>query len=473
MLWLGVATVATVLFGVQSVRTASEGRSGAEPLTFAKDIAPIFQAKCQNCHRPGSVAPMSFLTYDETRPYAKSIKARTALGGKPEVMPPWFVDKSIGIQHFKDDMSLTDVEIAKIAAWVDTGAAAGDLSKVPAAIPKTAEANRWELGQPDLIVKSPSIEIGPTAPDWYGPMGETPTGLTEDRYAASVEVHEITDSAEVVDATRKTIGGQAIMHHLAWTPVPPRSEDPIAASRETRETPSDYWPVHEVGRNPDIFDPDAGKLMKAGSKIVFNNVHLHANGRKMKAHVEMGFRFHPKGYKSTKQFVEILTSARDLDIPGMTTSSIQGFTVLRENTKIMKFEPHMHASGVRMCLDAIYDQTEQTLSCVGYNHGWIRVYTFEEGFQPLLPKGTILRMTAYFDATPGNKNIVDPRNWQGLGNRSIDNMAVSINDGLYLSDQEFQKEMEQRRQQQLTNGGSFLGCPLCGYTKKPVSVASK
>jgi hypothetical protein len=447
--------------------------ASAEPVTFTKDIAPILQAKCVNCHRPGSIANMSFMTYEETRPYARAIKMRTGVVSKPDVMPPWFVDKTIGIQQFKDDMSLSAVEISKIAAWVDAGAPRGNPSDL-AQVRKFSASNIWELGTPDLIVKSPSIEEPPTAPDWQGPMGQSPSGATEDRYVASVEIHEITDSIEVVDKDRQTIGGHSIIHHLAWTPVAPKSEDTLAKSAESRETPADYWPVHEVGRNPDIFDPDAGKLLKAGSTIIFANVHLHANGSRTKAHVEIGFKYHPKGYKPTKQFVEILTSARDLDIPGNSTAAIQGFTVLQRNTKIMKFEPHMHASGVRMCLDAIWGQTEQTLSCVGYNHGWIRVYTFEEGYQPLLPKGTILRMTAHFDSTPANKNIVDPRNWQGLGNRSIDNMAVSITDGLYLSDEEFQKEMDKRREQFAKDGANILGCPLCGTAgKKPLAVASR
>ncbi len=473
-LW-GVAMMVALVFAALPIGTAGQAPATAAKgqITFAKDIAPILQQKCQGCHHPGAVAPMSFLTYEEVRPWARSIKLRTGLGSKPDVMPPWFVDKSIGIQRFQDDMSLSDVEITKVSAWVDAGAPLGSPADMPS--PRTFGDNtKWRLGKPDLIVASPSIEMAPTTPDWYGAMGSAPTGLTEDRYAEWVEVREITDSVEAVDPGRRTIGGQYIMHHLAWSPVAPKATDTIQRSRETRETPVDYWPTHEVGRNPDVFDAEAGKLVPAGSKLVFSNVHLHANGKRTKAHVEVGFKFHPKGYKPTKQFVEILTSARDLDLQGLTANQkFEGFTVLSKNTKIMNFEPHMHAAGVRMCLDAIWGQTTQTLSCVGYNHGWVRTYTFEEGVQPLLPKGTILRMSAYFDTTPANRNVTDGRNWQGLGNRSIDNMAVSITNGIYLTDEELDKEMAQRRQaSRLTQGETIIGCPLC-WVQKPVSVASR
>ena len=104
--------------------------------------------------------------------------------------------------------------------------------------------------------------------------------------------------------------------------------------------------------------------------------------------------------------------------------------------KLTVFEPHLHAAGVRMCLDAIWKNTTQTLSCAGYNHSWVKVYPYADSAAPLLPKGTILRVTGYFDTTRANKNLVDPRNWTGMGNRSIDNMMVNISMGIVLSDEE-------------------------------------
>src|SRR5262245_54454055 len=178
----------------------------APDVTFAKDIAPILQRSCQNCHRPGSVAPMSLLTYEEVRPWAKAIKFRTSLVGKPDVMPPWFIDKTVGIQQYKDDMSLSDPEIAKIAAWVDAGAPRGDgVGRPPV---KFADAGEWQLGKPDLILSSAPVEMPAVSSDWWGPVGgEIPTGLTEDRYVSSVEIKEVADFVQASQGavTRRTV----------------------------------------------------------------------------------------------------------------------------------------------------------------------------------------------------------------------------------------------------------------------------
>ncbi len=97
-------------------------------MTFAKDVMPIFQAKCQDCHRPGTVAPMSLLTYQDTRPWAKSIRERVIT----RQMPPWHIDRTVGIQHFINDRSLTDQEVDTIVRWVDAGAPPGNPKDLPA-----------------------------------------------------------------------------------------------------------------------------------------------------------------------------------------------------------------------------------------------------------------------------------------------------------------------------------------------------
>jgi hypothetical protein len=445
----GLMTVA--LITVPALASAGQGAAKNEQVTFSKDIAPILQRSCQNCHRPNSVAPMSLLTYEETRPWARSIKQRTGLRDKPLAMPPWFMEKNIGIQQYKDDISLNDEEVAKIAKWVDNGAPQGNLADMPP--PRTfPDASKWQLGEPDLVVSSPTVEIGEAAPDWWGPIGQVPMpAAMQDRYIASVEMREVNDLAGKPE--RQTIGSFFIIHHLH-------------AGLQYPDGGSVRLPTHEVGRNADVYDADAGLLMKANSILDFNvgSVHLHSNGRRTKAHVEYGFRFHPKGYVPTKKLYSVGAATVELDIKGMEANQkFEAFTVLQDNTKIMNYEPHMHANGVRMCLDAIYGSTTETLSCSGYNHGWVRVYTYADDAQPLLAKGTILRITGYFDNTPANKNVADPRNWSGLGHRSMDNMMINIAQGVRLTDEEFQQELVKRRQKlHLTGGETVPGCPLCG-----------
>src|SRR5262245_23831821 len=138
-------------------------------VTFTRDIAPILQRSCQNCHRPGQVAPMSLLTYEDARPWARAIKQRTGIRDKAGAMPPWYVEKSIGIQRYKHDPSLNDEEVAKIAKWVDTGAPRGNQADMPAPIQWPDDAS-WSIGEPDLIVDGPEILVKANSPDWWGDL---------------------------------------------------------------------------------------------------------------------------------------------------------------------------------------------------------------------------------------------------------------------------------------------------------------
>ena len=120
--------------------------------------------------------------------------------------------------------------------------------------------------------------------------------------------------------------------------------------------------------------------------------------------------------------------------------------MLQEHTKIISFEPHLHAPGARMCLEAIWGYNIQTLNCVGYDHNWVRGYDYTDDSAPLLPKGTILHIIGYMDNSPTNKNVPDPRNWQGSGNRSVANMFIDLGNRVALTDEQFQEEMAKRRE---------------------------
>lgn len=434
------------------------GQTPAAPkVTFTKDIAPILQRSCQNCHRPNSLAPMSLLTYEEARPFAAAIKRRTSIRSKQGTMPPWYIEKGIGIQHYKNDISLSDDEVAKIAWWTDNGAPRGNPADMPA--PLTFDSgDRWTIGTPDLVVATPPVSVKAVQPDWWGAAGFGDTGLTEDRYVSAIEIREVNDQQGKGNASN-TVGGLFIFHHAIMAVESPGSGGIPGG-----------WPVHEVGRNADVFNPDAGKLLPAGSRVGFPNVHMHANGKDTTGHLEIAFKFHPKGYKP--KFVERLMpiGTGDIDIRPMEAGQkVEAFMTLTQNTKVTVFEPHMHAAAVRMCFDAIFGSRMETLSCSGYDHSWVRAYQYEDDWAPLLPKGTILRVTGYYDNTPANRNVVDPRNWSGLGHRSIDNMNILIMQGVPLTDEQFQTEVAARRERlKLKPGEDAIGCPLCSFDKIPM-----
>jgi len=460
-----VRGAAAVLAGL--VLVPGLARAQSSEVTFARDIAPILQRSCQNCHRPDGVAPMSLVTYEEVRPWARAIKQRTGIGPRAGVMPPWYVEREIGIQHFKDDPSLSPEEIQKIATWADNGAPLGNVADMPA--PRVfADSSVWSIGTPDLIINTEDLVVKAGSPDWWGEIPSVPTGLTEDRYVAAVEVKEVNDVPSA-GTGRETVGGRYVFHHMIYrTEVPsadgtaPDTLDPqvLASGRVVN------WPVHEVGRNADFFDPKAAPLLKAGSVLVSDSVHLHSNGRDTKARLQIGFKFMPKDYKPEfRQAFIALGNGVDIDIQPMTDKQeLHAYTVLEQPTKIVTFEPHLHAPGMRMCLEAIWGYNIQTLNCVGYDHNWVRGYAYEDDYAPILPKGTILHIIGYMDNTPNNRNIPDPRNWQGSGNRSVANMFIDLGMRVTMTDEQFRAEMQRRIEKARTTGQAdvLLGCPLCG-----------
>jgi hypothetical protein len=449
------------IIGVALVLSASptaQSGSAAGDVTFSKDIAPILQRSCQQCHNASGVAPMPLTTYEEVRPWSRAIKTRTGLGPRAGVMPPWFVEKNIGIQKFKHDPSLTDDEIATIARWVDSGAPRGNPADLPP--PRDfANTERWTIGEPDLVLRSPEIVVPASGPDKWGSLGLVPTGLTEDRYVSAVEVREINDIPK--SGPTNTVGGRYVWHHMTYSSTAPgdRAGDAGGAAEATGTS----WPIHEVGRNADIFPVEAGRLLAANSSLNLTAYHLHSNGRQTKAHLEFGFKFFPKGYTPKYRRSSLrLGNGVDMDVkPNRPNQELHAYAVLQEHTKIIAFEPHLHAPGVRMCLEAIWGHNIITLNCVGYDHNWVKQYVYEDDAAPLLPKGTIVHLIGFLDTTPANKNPADPRNWAGGGRRSIANMFIDLGYSVGLTEEQFQAEMEQRRQKMKSRNDFDIGCPLC------------
>jgi hypothetical protein len=428
----------------------------ASSVTYSKDIAPLLQRSCESCHRAGGGAPMSLMNYQEVRRYAERIKDRTALRDRMGAMPPFYVEPGFGIQHFKNDPSLSDAELATIQAWADNGAPEGDPSDLPPPLEWPTDRG-WALGEPDLIVRGPDMTMPAVGPDRWGDIGLVPTGLTQNRYVKSVEVRESNDIPTDAEAT--TVGGRYIFHHMTYS-----SGVLNEAGDGLERGTSQSWPIHEVGRNADEFMEGVGMLLQAGSALSLSASHLHSTGwRETTGRLDFGFTFYPEDYEP--RYRQGLTAGGDginQDVrPDLGGQEFHSYRVLQSHTMLTAFEPHLHAPGVRMCLEAIWGITRLTLNCVGYDHNWVKQYVYEDGYAPLLPKGTILHTIGWVDTTPENPNTAETRNWAGAGRRSVASMFIDLGQSVRLTEEQFQAEMAKRRARMSDPNEYDIGCPLC------------
>ena len=415
---------ALVLSGLTSLPWIVSGQTAAasgsaRQATFTKDVAPILERACQRCHRPGNIAPMSLLTYKDARPWARAIKQQVALRN----MPPWFVDRNVGIRKFKDDPSLSDAEIATISAWADSGALEGNPADMPPPVQFENES-KWHIGKPDLIVPIPvPFTMKAHGSDWWGNL-VSDSGLTEDRYIKAVE-------------TKPTPGGGVrVLHHSVQSLV---DEDGVSDSGTLNE--------YAVGKNGDIYPEDAGKLMKAGSRIQFN-MHYHAVGQEITDRTTIGFVFYPKGYTPKHVIQTVQVGSTDLDIPpGESNVRSDGYFRFEKPGKITGFMPHMHNRGKAECIEVIYPNAAvETLNCVSrFNFGWQIVYNYADDAAPLLPAGSVLHVINWHDNSKNNSWNPDPRNWVGYGERTNDEMSKSWVNFYYMSEEEYQAEVTARK----------------------------
>jgi hypothetical protein len=454
---------------------------GIDPtaVTYHKDIAPILRENCMSCHIPEGMAPMALTTYQEVRRWSQRIKERTAIRDRQGAMPPFFIERNIGIQEFRDSEYLRDEDLAKIQAWVDNGTPEGDPADAPAGALALGESSPtpvsastgggvpWELGEPDLIIAMDPVTVPAIGPDQWGDFGMLPTGLLEDRFVKAVQVREVSDLSFDDPALANTVGGRFVWHHMNYGVRVLDADGNTTGQRIS-------YPIHEVGRNADIFPEEVGYSLPANSVLHLNNGHYRPNQvREATARLEFGFYFHPKGYEPKYRRAGSLAMGNDVDVyarPGEANQTHVTYTVLQQHTKLYAWEPHLHAPGSRSCVEAIWGPVVQTINCAGYDHNWVRVYKYEDDAAPLLPKGTILHLTGYFNNSPSNPNVPDPRNWSGGGHRSVDNMFINLMQAIYLTDEEFDAEVAKRRAKLLTDGGTDIGCPLCGPNASAVTA---
>ena len=444
------SVLAATLGGVILIAASAAAQTAPAP-TFSKDVAPILQNKCQECHQPNSIAPMSLITFAESRPWARSIKTRVAT----RQMPPWHIDQSVGVQKFKNDMSLTQKEIDTIVAWVDAGAPQGDAKDMPAPKP-IASDNSWKgvrdgFGEPDLVIRSSEYKMPAKGQDvWYRPMSVIP--ITEPRWVKMVEIRPTNLQARKV-----------VHHSIAYQVL--SAENVASVNTGTANGPSAAATVEDlvnrrpqlmewaIGKGYDLFTPGTGKMIMPGEKLSWDQ-HLHAAGEEIDAGSEIALWLYPKGQEPTKRSYLIgftgLQRRGFLDIAPNSVSHTEGFTVLKENTLITNFQPHFHLRGKAMEVRAILpDGSTEVVSYVGkFNFNWMTNYIYADDAAPAFPKGTIIQVSAWYDNTKANPNNPDPDQWVGYGDRTVDEMAHAWMNVVYLSDAEYKAHVDAKKARQ-------------------------
>ena len=391
--------------------------------TFARDVAPIFQAKCQSCHHQGTSAPMSLTTFEEVRPWAKSIQQRVA----NRDMPPWHLDKTVGIKHYKNDRSLSDSQISTIVRWVDSGAPLGNPADMPP--PRTFAADsEWFIGEPDLRVTTPNdFTMYANGPDWWIDQFADVT-IDEDRWIKAMEIKP---------------SNPKIVHHVVIYVIEPDAPE---------GTPETGVQLHEyaVGKYGDIYGENTGRLLKKGTKLRYD-MHYFAIGSEQHNKTTMAFKFYPKGvvpkYQVRSQALRNIPND-ELEVPPNTVVRTDGYFRLPRNARIDAFQPHMHMRGRGMTLEAIDPVTNRTqiLSSVDhFDFNWHINYVYADEAAPLLPAGTVLHMIGIHDNTSANRRNPDPNMWVGFGERSVDDMLQVWVNVVYLDDAEFQRLVDARK----------------------------
>ncbi|MDA0896394.1 MAG: cytochrome c [Proteobacteria bacterium] len=437
--FLAHRAVSSALLGmaIALVSTLTSAQSADQNITFTRDIMPILQENCQTCHRTQGIAPMSLMTYEEVRPWAPLIQYKVV----NREMPPWHIDRNIGIQQFKNDRALSDEEVATISAWVNAGAPQGNLADLPERRQFT-DATEWTIGTPDLVVAW-EYTVPAVGPDLFGELYTRDLfgKMQNNRYIKAIETRTVDDAS------------RRVLHHALS----------YASSTSDRSTPEEdqFLVEYASGKSAELYPDNSGVLLQPDTEIRLS-YHLHPVGVETNAKVELGIVLYPEGVvPEYRRWSKQLAQRQSLiDIPGGEVVRTDGYVYFHTNATITAFQPHMHGLGSYQCLELIYPSggaTAQTemISCAHWDYNWHTIYNYEDDVAPLVPAGTVAHVISYFDNTETNPGNPDARNWTGDGGRTIDEMSFSWLGWYSMTDEQYVAELNRRKTLHLDGMGEI------------------
>lgn len=384
--------------------------AAAPKVTFHKNVAPILQARCQACHRPGEAAPMPLITYRETRPWAKAMKAAVLT----RKMPPWFAEP--GVSHFKNDRTLAKQEIDTLVEWADKGAPEGNPDEAP---PPLVFTTGWSIGQPDQVFEMPqAFEVPSTGiVDYQWVL--LPTRFAEDKWIRAIELRP---------------GNRGVVHHIAafarrggskWlaeakpgVPVPKAPGGPEAGQSDGLI--GEYVP----GLPAKPFPDGSALFLPAGSEIVLQ-LHYTPNGKAASDRSKLGLIFASEQPRS-RFFYFGVTNMTFVIPPGEANHSVTARVTLGADVRLIDLQPHMHLRGKSFEFRAVYpDGSQEVLLRVPrYDFNW--QLTYEVAGEKILPRGTRIEATAIFDNSPNNPRNPNPEAEVRNGDQTTDEMMAGV-----------------------------------------------
>lgn len=435
----------------------------AKSATFSKDVAPIFNKSCASCHRPGEGAPFSTLTYKDVRPWARSIREKVNL----KTMPPWHADPHFGV--FANDRRLTQNEIETINAWVDSGAKEGNPKDLPP-VPSFTEG--WTIGKPDVVIPMPAtFTLEATGPDEYQYF-EVDPGFKQDVYIQSAEarpdnrkiVHHIIAfirppaekagtprqrpnlSKEEMEKLRAKMEKESPVYRDGFL-VRTKLDAPVCddgcndpkggrlgrADRGSEMENGQLLAGYAPGMNQAIWEPGTVKKIPAGSKILFQMHYSKQAGTVQQDRSSIGLIFAKTPPKNLVHTIGVSNNA--FMIPaGADNHKVTACWVTEAETRIIDFMPHMHLRGKAVEYKAVYPdgKTEILLNVPKYDFSWQTAYYLKE--PKLLPKGTRVVVTAYFDNSTRNKFNPDPTKVVRYGEPTYDEMMIGWMDYMVVGE---------------------------------------
>jgi mono/diheme cytochrome c family protein len=362
--------------------------------TFYKNVLPILQANCQTCHRPGELAPMSFLTYQSTRPWGAAIKEAVLL----KKMPPWNADPAYG--HFANDRTLAKRDIDTLVAWVSAGAPAGDAKDAPKPV---QFVEGWNIGKPDVILsmaKDFEVPASGTLPYQYF---DIPTGFTEDKWVQAFEIRP---------------SNRTIVHHIfAFV------HEPNWRRGTGDDGFGEYLPLFAPGNIPRMLAPGQARLIKAGSTITFQ-IHYTPNGKPARDRTCIGLVFSKTHPKERVFSVQVMNRGFRIP-PGNANYPVEASLTLQGSARIVALSPHMHFRGKSFQFRLVRPgESKVLLNVPRFDFGWQLEYVLAE---PLpVTAGMRIECSAHFDNSRNNPLNPDSTKEVRWGELTSDEMMAGF-----------------------------------------------